>query len=384
MIINNILTPYIIPLFNVLGKLGGIELQVIFLSENDKNRAWEIYQDEIQFSYKILRNFRFFIGRVDAPIYFHRGLWSELRKFRPEAICICGYHYAATWEVLFYSHYFQKRTILWAGSTLSSGSFHNSLTDWYKQLVIPRFDAYITYGTAAQEQILHYGANPEKIVLGCNTVDVKFFMSEAEKFRMQMDKIFLERFPPKNILYVGDLIPRKGIDVLIRAFEKIQLIRDGNTGLIIVGGGPERRNLISYVERHRIRNIFFENFVQKRDIVKYYAAADVFVLPSYKEVWGLVVNEAMSCGLPVVCSRYAGATRDLVVEGKNGFSFDPYDLDELVTKILQILDDDGKRKEMGIESLRIILQRNIDYYANSILQAIMLSVKDTSNRTLEP
>lgn len=376
-LIHNIPTPYVIPLFNAMAQSEEIQLRIIFLSEKDKNRLWEIYHNEIHFSYKILANARCFFWRFNAPIYLNWGLWSELKRFRPDAVCICGYHYVAAWETLLYGFYFKKKTILWAGSTMSSGSFHNSLTDYYKRLVIPRFDAYVTYGTAAQEQILHYGADSKKIIVGCNTVDIQFFASEAEKCRQQMDKGFSDRFPARKILYVGDLVPGKGVYVLIQAFEKISQIRNEDIGLILVGDGPERESLTTYVERRGLKNIFFEKYVQKKDIVKYYTAADVFVLPSFREVWGLVINEAMACGLPVVCSKYAGATRDLVFEGRNGFSFDPNEPGDLVTKILHILEDNTLRKKMAKESLKIISQRDITYYAKSILEAIMLSTKDS-------
>ena len=99
-LIINFISPHRIHVFNYLAKK--IDLKVILLAETENNRKWKIYKEEINFNYKILKIFCFYIQSKEMPIYFNWGLWRELRKFKPDAICICGYHYLATIEALIY------------------------------------------------------------------------------------------------------------------------------------------------------------------------------------------------------------------------------------------------------------------------------------------
>ena len=369
-LITNIISPYSISLFNHLGKMEELDFKVIFLAETESNRRWRIYKDEISFEYKILKNTCFFIQTREMPIYFNWGLWRELKKVKPDAICVCGYHYLATIEALIYAKVNDIPITLWAGSHLLSGFVKNPLTDLYKKMIIPKFDSYVTYGTAARGQIIYYGAKPGKIIVGCNTVDVEWFMKKSGVIEEDEMREMREKYPPKNILYVGNFITHKGVLNLIKAFYNLKM---NNVGLILVGDGIEKDAYLKYIREHRIKNVFFEGFVQKKDIVKYYKLADVFVLPSFNEVWGLVVNEAMACGLPILSSIYAGVTRDLVRDGINGYSFDPNNIVELTERLKELLLDDEKRIKMGKKSLEIIKDKTPQKYAESILKAIKLA-----------
>lgn len=371
-LITNIIAPYRIAVFNYLAESKDIDLRIIFLSETEGSRQWKIYKEEINLDYKILRSFRFYIQSREMPLYFNWGLWKELKKFRPDVICMCGYHYLATIEALVYSKLMHIPITLWAGSHLLSGFLKNLLTEFYKRTIIPRFDSYITYGTAAKEQIIHYGVNPEKIVIGCNTVDVELFMKKADNIKEGSLKQMKRRYPRKNILYVGNFIAHKGIFNLIKAFHKLGM--DG-VGLILVGDGIGKAAYLEYVREHQIKNIFFEGFIQKEDIVKYYKLADVFVLPSFNEVWGLVVNEAMACGLPIISSKLAGATRDLVKDGINGYSFDPDNIEELTEKLKTILGNNELTNKMRAESLEIIKDKTPQNYAEKILETVKYALQ---------
>lgn len=372
-LIMNFISPYRIPVFNHLAKVKDIDFKAIFLAETEGSRQWKIYKEDINFDYKILKNFHFYIQSKEVPIYFNWGLWRELRRFKPDAICMCGYHYLASIETLIYAKLRKIKIVLWAGSHLLSGFVKNPLTDFYKKTIIPRFDSYITYGTAAKEQIIDYGARPQKIVGGCNTVDVEWFMSKCNEIQDNEISQIKKKYLPQNILYVGEFIERKGVINLIAAFEKLGM---DNVGLILIGKGKEKDKYLKYIREHNVKNVFFGGFVQKEDIVKYYKLADVFVLPSFNEVWGLVVNEAMACGLAVISSTRAGVTRDLVKDGKNGFSFNPNYIDELAEKLKTILGNNELRNKMGAKSREIIKDKTPRNYAESILKAIKYGLQE--------
>lgn len=366
-LITNIISPCRVPVFNCLEKAKGADFKVIFLAETESNRRWKIYKNEINFDYKILKGFCFFIQSKEMPIYFSWGLWGELRKFKPDAICVCGYQFLTSIEALFYGKLMHIPITLWAGSHLLSGFVKNTVAELYKKWIVPKFDSYITYGTAAKEQIVYYGANSEKIVVGCNTVDVEWFMKRSSDINGGDIREMKKVYPPRNILYVGNFIARKGVLNLIKAFHKLEM---NSVGLILVGDGSQKGAYLRYIREHQIKNVFFEGFIQKQDIVRYYKIANVFVLPSQNEVWGLVVNEAMACGLPVISSNRAGVTRDLVKDGINGYNFDPDHVDELTEKLKFILSRDRLRERMATSSSKIIRNRTPENYAQKVLEAL--------------
>ena len=378
-LIINFISPHRIPVFNHIAKIKNVDFKVIFLAETEGTRQWKICKDRINFDYKVLRNLHIYIHSKEMPIYFNWGLWREFRKFKPDAICICGYHYLASIESLVYAKLKGIPITLWAGSHLSSGFVKNPLAEFYKKTIISRFDSYVTYGTAAREQIIHYGANPQKIVVGCNTVDVEWFAKRSEEMREEEINEMKKKYPSKNILYVGEFIERKGVINLIKAFEALNM---KDVGLILVGKGKEKDKYLKYIKEHDIRDVFFEGFVQKEKIVKYYKLADVFVLPSLNEVWGLVVNEAMACGLPVISSKLAGVTKDLIKDGINGYSIDPYNTGELTDKLSLILSNENLRVEMGRKSLQIISGKTAQNLAKQMFGAVNLGRK-TKNEICE-
>lgn len=366
-LITNIIAPYRISVFNSISKYSDVDLKVIFLAEKESNRKWKINLDDIRFNYSILKNFCIFIRSWEMPIYFNLGFWQILTNFKPDAICMCGYHYLVTIEALLYAKIKKIPITLWAESHLLSGFIKNPLTDFYKRNIISRFDSYVACGTAAKEQIIYYGAKPEKTVVGCNTVDVEWFMRKCKEIQDNEIIQMKRRYPSQNIIYVGKFIAHKGVLNLIAEFEKLDM---ADVGLILLGEGKEKDKYLEYIRKHDIKNVFFEGFVQKEAIVTYYKLADVFVLPSFNEVWGFVVNEAMACGLPVISSNYAGVTEDLVKDGINGYSYNPNKIGELAEKLKFILSNNELKEKMRAQSLEIIKDKTTDNYAEKILEAV--------------
>src|SRR5262249_49288282 len=154
----------------------------------------------------------------------------------------------------------------------------------------------------------------------------------------------------------------KGLDYLIRAFARLNL---PNGVLLLVGDGSMRENLKALVLKHGIQeNTRFVGYVSPEEALTYYAIADLFVLPSVtmpsgKEPWGLVVNEAMNQGLPVVATDAVGAAAGgLVQSGVNGFVVPERDSRALAEAIGCILNDDVLRAEMRLNARRIVADWN--------------------------
>jgi len=249
---------------------------------------------------------------------------------------ITGYDSPQYWEALLYAKLFGKKKVLWNGSTLLSSRSKNKIVNALKSYFIHSFDSYYTYGSQATKYIESFGITPDKIVTGINTVDAEFYKHNSSDETTNPDEL--------SFLYVGQLIERKGLTNTIEAFSKIS---EKNWRLVIVGSGSDENVLKELAEKHLPGDkIEFVGFKQKDEIMDYYSAADVFLMPSYLEVWGLVLNEALASGLFCLASKYAGATFDLIEDGINGYVIDPKNIDDIVEKLEKTFDATLDKKEI--------------------------------------
>ena len=122
--------------------------------------------------------------------------------------------------------------------------------------------------------------------------------------------------------------------------------------------------------RRKIKNVFFFGFQNNSQVSKYYAIADIFVLPSQGESWGVVINEAMCFGLPIITTDKVMAAYDLVREGVNGYIFPPADTTALTLALEELLSDPAKRKKMGESSLQIISEWNYGLFVEGFIKAL--------------
>lgn len=333
LLITNIISPYRIPLFNYLQGQSDYSFKVIALAEREENREWRLAKEQIRFEYKILPGFHKFIWSKEMTIHLNWGLSKAILRYNPDIVITSSYNTLAYWEAFLYCKVFKKKYILGNGTTLLSTSGISGFKHHLKRIIIGNADQYITYGTKAAEYLVHMGASKKYIHIGINTVDVSWFKEKTKE--LNRAKNFWEErsgYPKFLMLYVGQLISRKGLSQVLKALSKLH---NPNIGLLIVGGGPQEKELKQFCQNQKLENIYFEGFRQQEALLKYYALADVLILPSFKEVWGLVVNEALACGLYVLCSDCAGSAFDLIKKGWNGALFNPYNMEEIVLLIQQ-------------------------------------------------
>lgn len=152
-------------------------------------------------------------------------------------------------------------------------------------------------------------------------------------------------------LFCGQMIYRKGVDLLLRAFEA--LVAEGlNVRLMLVGREADLPEMMEEIGPAARERVSFEGFQDPDDLPQYFGRADVFVLPSRHDGWGVVVNEALGAGLPLVCSEAVGAAHDLVRPGENGIVVPPGEEEPLREAMSRTARDDGLRREWRRESRR--------------------------------
>ncbi len=242
-----------------------------------------------------------------------------------------------------------------------------------KRWVYPIWMRWISFaipgGTRQAAFFRYYGVPEGKIVISHMTIDTEKIRQTPSLSKSEFRSA--HGIPHDQVLFtfVGRLLPQKGIDTLLEAFENIQA-ECPSTALVVVGDGPERDSVERAAAKYPGR-IWVAGRQPSSGVVSWLRAGDVFVLPSRDEHWGLVVNEAMTCGLPVVVSDACGCADDLVVTGQNGVVFPVENAAKLAEVIVQLTVNQSQRESMGRESESMIRPWTIDRQAETIRMALV-------------
>lgn len=173
------------------------------------------------------------------------------------------------------------------------------------------------------------------------------------------------------IISVGQFIYRKGYDLLLEALSNVE-----HSVSVIIVGGEATDEYIELCERYNLTNVRFLPFLRKRELFQIYKAADLFVLPTREDVWGLVINEAMSCGLPIISTYNCIAATELIDNGRNGMLVPSNDSNALAVAIKEILSRDLYK--MGEASLACIRNFSIEKMAQKHIEALYERVNGRS------
>jgi glycosyltransferase involved in cell wall biosynthesis len=171
------------------------------------------------------------------------------------------------------------------------------------------------------------------------------------------------------VLLCGKLIPVKDPLLLLRAFAEVR--RRVPCSLLYAGDGPLRAAVESAAARERIPDVRVSGFLNQSELPRAYAAADVVVLCSERETWGMAVNEAMNFGLPVIVSDRVGCAADLVVDGENGRVVRAGSVPALAAALLEVLSDPGLRRRWGARSRDLVAGYDVRHTADEIVAAAL-------------
>jgi len=315
LILQNIISPYKTLLFNALREVLNIDFKILYLAETEGNREWRIDKNEIKFAFDVM-----FKGKIDniSPIKMAIETCRKLNLYDPKIVIIGGYSYLAYWAALIWAKK-NKRKIILLNESHYLDKPRSVIRESIKKLFVSNCDAALVDGTRHRDYVVSLGLKPEKIFIkkGTGPVDVSFYQKEVSRIKNNKIEICNRLgVPYKNFLYVGRFSPEKNIIYLLKCFKKIQEEGVKDWGMILVGNGPQRKEIENIIKERKIKNIFLPGFIQKEELPFYYALADCFILPSISEPWGLVVSEAMACGLPVLVSDRCGCYPDIVHDGE--------------------------------------------------------------------
>jgi glycosyltransferase involved in cell wall biosynthesis len=371
LLITEIIAPYRIPVFNALASNTGLDCHVIFLSETDATlRQWRVYKEEIGFSHEVLPSFRMRAGKRNWLV--NRRVPSALRRRNPEVVMCGGYNYVAAWQAQRWAKRRRVPFLLWSESNLMDLRNQFAPVEFLKKVFVRRCDGFVVPGESAAEYLCGLGADASKITVAPNAVDNEFFEREALAARAQEELIRAQwSLPQRYILFVGRLVAEKGLLDLVDAYAALDAGLRAQVGLVIAGDGPLRDTLVERARGIRPGVVILPGFGQREILAKLYALAEVFVLPTHTDTWGLVVNEAMACGLPVIVTNVAGCARDLVEDGWNGRVVEKGDSVGLKEGLTSLLNNPVIEKQMADHSRQRIQNYSPASCARGLAEAAM-------------
>ena len=377
---------YQAPLFRFLAARPGIDLTVFFLSDLSVHP----YRDSgfgvnVKWDVPLLDGYRHeFLPRMGAGngLSFWRpwtfGLRARLRRGRFDALWVHGYAHRGCLAGIAAAKSLNIPVLLRGESNLLSET-DDALKLGVKRIAMPALlrtiDGMLTIGRLNREYYLHYGVDADRIFPVPYAVDNAFFRTAAERARPNREALRAELgLSPGRpvILFASKMQPHKRAGDLLEAYARLS--PDGSAEpaayLVFAGDGDERTALERRARALKWDSIRFIGFRNQSELPALYDLCDVFVLPSEREPWGLVVNEAMNAGKPIVVSDRVGAAPDLVEDGVNGFIYPVGDVGALAARLRQLVENPEHSATMGARSLQSITRCGFEADRDGLLAAL--------------
>ena len=359
-----------------------MDLTVFYLSDSSirggfdpgfgRNVAWDL---------PLLKGYKsVFLKRESQP----ERRWSlaipgpvELfKREKFDCVMIPGYSRPFEWQVLLTAKRLGVKVIMRGEFAPSSGKnpFKRVIRRVLLSFLYRQVDAFAVIGTQARRHLVEHGVRPERMASSPYAVDPGLFSKRNDAGKtvaLRKEMGFNSR--DKVVLFSGKLIPRKRPETLIEAIGKLSAHPEIKA--LLLGDGKSRQSLKALADRVAPNRVRFAGFVNQTKLKDYFALADVFVLPSEYETWGLVVNEAMHCGLPVMASNMVGCIEDLVAPRINGYVFPVGDSTTLASNLKDIFQPPQKIKKYSRASRKRIARFTPPLAAKGIRESIALALE---------
>ena len=305
--VSNYPLPYHTPILNALA--DRVDLHVIFLSRRhalgSPNDGAYIDQwgVEPRFTYQFHWSRALRSHGADFRMQYSMGVSAKLNRLRPDVI------FFSSWgplmlEPVIWKSLSRRRAVMWAESTRFSGLLRGGVSNLLRRTILRQVDAFVTNGTQATRYLLDLGIDAEIVVTSC--------LPSEPPGVLTADGVGGQEVGGKRFLFVGRLIPRKRPLELVRAFRRL-LESERDARLTVVGEGPLKTELEA-AAKDADGAIKLLGRLEGIELAAVYASHNVLVVPSIREVWGLVVNEALAHGLYVVATDQVGSAHDLLDE----------------------------------------------------------------------
>jgi glycosyltransferase involved in cell wall biosynthesis len=294
----------------------------------------------------------------------NKALRQCLNKLKPDIVFLPGWSFPVAREGLKWCHQYKAIPIL-----MSESKEDDASRNWWREIIkswiVKRYKAALVGGQCHKRYLIKLGMLTNAIFFGYDVVgNDAFHPDKIQSLPSPLEKPFF--------LAINRFIPKKNIFFLIFSYAAYRQAAGANAwDLVLCGDGQQRPQIEHKITELGLKDVVhLPGFLQQEELLPYFAHASCFIHASIQEQWGLVVNEAMAAGLPVLVSNRCGCFEDLAIEGVNGFSFDPENSQQLTDLMLKMSSGEINFKQMGQAALEHIEKFSPDYFARGLIQAV--------------
>jgi 1,2-diacylglycerol 3-alpha-glucosyltransferase len=333
----------------------------IELARSEADYAWKASKEEADFPFvSVIPN------RSLQAVRLHQlfaAVHQTLSQIDPDVVAIAGYFQPGMLAALSWSRLHRKPTILLSASKEDDAP-RTGIKEQLKQRLVHQYQAALVGGQPQKRYLLKLGMPENQIFLGYNVVGNEAF--HPDRLRSLPNPMQAPFF-----LSINRFVEKKNIPNLITAYAAYVKETSEPWDLVLCGDGALRPQIEAQIQALGLSDcVHLPGFLQQAELMPYFAHANCFIHASYQEQWGLVVNEAMAAGLPVLVSNRCGCFEDLVIEGENGWGFDPNSIEQMQQFMSKISSDVNYAKTMGNAALRHIQKFSPNYFAHGLHQAV--------------
>lgn len=344
-------------------------LTAIEFSSIDQTYAWD--QVKTQSDFQRVTLFEDVDADIKPPTELAQRMTVALNESRPDVVAIPGWSTPGALAALSWCGQHRVPSIVMSDSTT-----HDEVRKRWKEVIKSRvirlYSAGLVGGKPHVDYLSALGMPRERIFTSYDVVDNPHFSFGADQARQDADNVRTRLNLPQTFFLASNrFIEKKNLPRLLDTYARYRH-QAGDTAwkLVLLGDGPLRPQLQALIQQQNLGQwVLMPGFKQYDNLPAYYGLAGAFIQASTSEQWGLVVNEAMAAGLPVLVSNRCGCAPDLVEEGRNGYTFDPYDVDKLAGLMRKIAADDCDRAVMGQASREIIARWTPQTFAENLCKA---------------
>jgi len=360
---------YQVPIFRKLDELFPTELQVLFRDLQMGNGAIDPdFGRAVRWDTPILEGYQY------APTARGR-VFAELRKYRPEAIVLfVGYSDSWAWEVLLCAKLLGV-PVLWRFEGTDRLTYSSKLRGNLRNIILAELyrhvSGFLSVGRGCTAHLKSHGVQEERIFSAPYNVDSELFEAMYQQLRPSRTALRAKLGLAADdfaFVVVGKLIERKNPDCILRALRLLQ--HNPHIKVLFVGSGPLEERLQTASQAEFQGRLFFSGFANQTELAQYYVSADAAILASRYETWGLVVNEAMHFGLPVLVASNIGCHGDLVERGRTGYTFEDNDARDLAGKMDLLANQPADAAALGAAGHDLIQQYTTEAAALGIAEAL--------------
>jgi glycosyltransferase involved in cell wall biosynthesis len=360
---SNIPAPYMVERFNAVARGKNLDFEVWFSARTEHDRSWTVDESDWRFAFRYLPAVDRGAGAVALPTPLFRGPPPDLLVSLYAGL---GYVVGSTLAQLR-----GARTAFWVEVTYDAWVRRRRWKEAMKSHIFPRADGILTAGPDGRAYARKYGARDDRIHVVPHVIDFDRLSRESRLSAIEREALRTELgVHGVTFMYVGRLWKGKGLTYLLDAFRDLQQRGSDEVSLLLVGDGVDEEALRARARLDQLENVVFCGFHQGEVLARLYAAADVFVFPTLGDPFGMVVVEAMACGLPVIATTASGEIADRVVEGVNGFLVPPEDGGRLLERMTVLARDADLRRRMARASVNLVAGQAPEAWAVAFEEAV--------------